>query len=180
MGRVLVFDSNLSFLSSMSKFLGRVPFTLFLVCLCIFLLSTLNHVRCDDTEHDNHDDVDDEEDMKEVEAIVNQTDVIKMIVQQKQRHELSLKEMDEKIEDQIMSFYDKHDEALSEFRDIDHNLRDRIEILEATVMAEVKTLSSKKTNRWAWLIPFCIIMTLLGAFAAYSRGKLKRLRAASF
>ena len=107
--------------------------------------------------------------MKEVEAIVNQTDVIKMIVQQKQRHELSLKEMDEKIEDQIMSFYDKHDEALSEFRDIDHNLRDRIQILEATVMAEVKTLSSKKTNRWAWLIPFCIIMTLLGAFAAYSR-----------
>ena len=88
--------------------------------------------------------------------------------------------VDEKIEDQIMSFYDKHDEALSEFRDIDHNLRDRIEILEATVMAEVKTLSSKKTNRWAWLIPFCIIMTLLGAFAAYSRGKLKRLRAASF
>ena len=52
----------------MSKFLGRVPFTLFLVCLCIFLLSTLNHVRCDDTEHDAHDDVDDEEDMKEVEA----------------------------------------------------------------------------------------------------------------
>ena len=47
---------------------------------------------------------------------MNQTDVIKMIVQQKQRHELSLKEMDEKIEDQIMSFYDKHDEALSEFK----------------------------------------------------------------
>eukprot|EP00943_MAST-04B_sp_MAST-4B-sp1_P006422 g6422.t1 len=129
---------------------------------------------------DEATDVEDEEDMKEVEAIVNQTDVIKMIVQQKQRHELSLKEMDEKIEEQIMSFYDKHDEALSEFRDIDHNLRDRIQILEATVMAEVKTLSSKKTNRWAWLFPFCIIMTLLGAFAAYSRGKLKRLRAASF
>merc|ERR1719387_2163834 len=102
--------------------------------------------------------------MKEVEAIVNQTDIIKVIVAQKERHVQQLLAMDEKIELEIMSFYDKHDEALSEFRDIDHNLRDRIQILEATVMAEVKTLSSKKTNRWAWLIPFCIIMTLLGAF----------------
>ena len=53
----------------MSKFLGRVPFTLFLVCLCIFLLSTLNPVRCDDAEHDAHDDSDEvEEDTKGSEA----------------------------------------------------------------------------------------------------------------
>ena len=118
----------------------------------------------------------DEEDMNEVEAIVNQTDVIKMIVSQKQRHAESLKAMDEKIELEIMSFYDKHDEALSEFRDIDHNLRDRINILEERVLSEVKTLSANKPNRWSWLVPFCILMTLLGAFAAYSRRKLKTLR----
>tara|TARA_B110000008_G_C16610897_1_gene420430 strand:+ start:81 stop:599 length:519 start_codon:yes stop_codon:yes gene_type:complete len=156
-------------------------FTIFVLCLvCLIVNNNIKLVVGDDEHEEEHLDTEDEEDMKEVEAIVNQTDIIKMIVQQKQRHEVSLREMDEKIEEQIMSFYDKHDEALSEFRDIDHNLRDRIQILEATVMAEVKTLSSKKTNRWAWLFPFCIIMTLLGAFAAYSRGKLKRLRAASF
>jgi|EP00505_MAST-04D_sp_SCG-Rhode-Island_P004489 hypothetical protein len=118
----------------------------------------------------------DEEDMNEVEAIVNQTDVIKMIVSQKQRHAESLREMDEKIELEIMSFYDKHDEALSEFRDIDHNLRDRINILEERVLSEVKGLSANKPNRWSWLVPFCILMTLLGAFAAYSRRKLKTLK----
>lgn len=118
----------------------------------------------------------DEEDMNEVEAIVNQTDVIKMIVSQKERHAQSLREMDEKIELEIMSFYDKHDEALSEFRDIDHNLRDRINILEERVLSEVKGLSANKPNRWSWLVPFCILMTLLGAFAAYSRRKLKTLK----
>ena len=118
----------------------------------------------------------DEEDMNEVEAIVNQTDVIKMIVSQKQRHAESLREMDEKIELEIMSFYDKHDEALSEFRDIDHNMRDRINILEERVLSEVKGLSANKPNRWSWLVPFCILMTLLGAFAAYSRRKLKTLK----
>ena len=121
----------------------------------------------------------DDEDMKEVEAIVNQTDIIKVIVAQKERHEQQLKDMDEKIELEIMSFYDKHDEALTEFRDIDHNLRDRINVLESRVMSEVKVLSSNKPNRWSWLLPFCILMTLLGAFAAYSRKKLKKLRAGS-
>ena len=114
--------------------------------------------------------------MKEVEAIVNQTDIIKVIVAQKDRHEQQLKDMDEKIELEIMSFYDKHDEALSEFRDIDHNLRDRINILEERVLSEVKGLSANKPNRWSWLVPFCILMTLLGAFAAYSRRKLKTLK----
>ena len=134
-------------------------FTIFVLCLvCLIVNNNIKLVVGDDEHEEEHLDTEDEEDMKEVEAIVNQTDIIKMIVQQKQRHEVSLREMDEKIEEQIMSFYDKHDEALSEFRDIDHNLRDRIQILEATVMAEVKTLSSKKTNRWAWLFPFCIIV----------------------
>ena len=120
-------------------------FTIFVLCLvCLIVNNNIKLVVGDDEHEEEHLDTEDEEDMKEVEAIVNQTDIIKMIVQQKQRHEVSLREMDEKIEEQIMSFYDKHDEALSEFRDIDHNLRDRIQILEATVMAEVKTLSSKK------------------------------------
>ena len=88
---------------------------------------------------------------------------------QKERHEQQLLAMDEKIELEIMSFYDKHDEALTEFRDIDHNLRDRINVLEAKVMSEVKVLSSNKPSKWSWLLPFCILMTLLGAFAAYSR-----------
>ena len=94
----------------------------------------------------------DEEDMKEVEAIVNQTDIIKVIVAQKERHEQQLLAMDEKIELEIMSFYDKHDEALSEFRDIDHNLRDRINVLEARVMSEVKVLSSNKPNKWMMML----------------------------
>ena len=128
---------------------------------------------------DDNTAAEDDEDMKEVEAIVNQTDIIKVIVAQKDRHEQQLKDMDEKIELEIMSFYDKHDEALTEFRDIDHNLRDRINVLESRVMSEVKMLSSNKPNRWSWLLPFCILMTLLGAFAAYSRKKLKKLRAGS-
>lgn len=141
----------------------------------ILLLCALARTSYADDGDDNTA-AEDDEDMKEVEAIVNQTDIIKVIVAQKDRHEQQLKDMDEKIELEIMSFYDKHDEALSEFRDIDHNLRDRINILEERVLSEVKGLSANKPNRWSWLVPFCILMTLLGAFAAYSRRKLKTLK----
>ena len=144
----------------------------------ILLLCALARTSYADDGDDNTA-AEDDEDMKEVEAIVNQTDIIKVIVAQKDRHEQQLKDIDEKIELEIMSFYDKHDEALTEFRDIDHNLRDRINVLESRVMSEVKMLSSNKPNRWSWLLPFCILMTLLGAFAAYSRKKLKKLRAGS-
>ena len=147
--------------------------TTFLLLLLAFARTSFADDEADSTT------AEDDEDMKEVEAIVNQTDIIKIIVAQKERHEQQLVEMDEKIELEIMSFYDKHDEALTEFRDIDHNLRDRINVLEARVMSEVKDLSSNKPNKWSWLLPFCILMTLLGAFAAYSRKKLKKLRAGS-
>ena len=60
-------------------------FTIFVLCLvCLIVNNNIKLVVGDDEHEEEHLDTEDEEDMKEVEAIVNQTDIIKMIVQQKQ------------------------------------------------------------------------------------------------
>lgn len=111
--------------------------------------------------------VDDPEDIAEVDRILTATDIVKEIKAQRTQHAQEIQALEKALEDEIKTFYIKHDAALQKFRVIDSNLVQRVRNLESQIIAEAQDLREKAPTFSSWLLPALFLLVSACAVLGY-------------
>ena len=108
-----------------------------------------------------------------IEKIVKDTEVMKMIQNQADAHERSLKELHHNIDDQLQTIHDHFEIVVEKMRNKEHEILTQVEKLEKRLLGKVNKVGADAAKGTGWFWPFILLLLFLGGIISVTVKRMK-------
>jgi hypothetical protein len=142
--------------------------TLFFLLICVFNICIV--VNADDTVES---ELPSDDEMEGINKIVKDTEVMKMIQNQADAHERSLKELHHNIDDQLQTIHDHFEIVVEKMRNKEHEILTQVEKLEKRLLGKVNKVGADAAKGTGWFWPFILLLLFLGGIISVTVKRMK-------
>ena len=141
--------------------------------LCTLLLISFSVLKVSSADETVADDLPSDDEMEGINKIVKDTEVMKMIRNQADAHERSLKELHHNIDEQLNTIHEHFEVVVDKMRNKEHEILTQVEKLEKRLLGKVNKVGADAAKGTGWFWPFVLLLLFLGGIISVTVKRMK-------